>query len=66
MENYGKLRVRGVSAWDERMLLPISLDNAILYPFATVGISTPGTLIPNMGEARAEPQGVAQAVPLKN
>ena len=31
-----------------------------------VGISTPGTLIPNMGEARAEPQGVAQAVPLKN
>ena len=34
-ENYGKLRVREMSAWDERMLLPISLDNAILYPFAT-------------------------------
>ena len=30
-ENYGKLRVRGMSAWDERTLLPISLDNAILY-----------------------------------
>ena len=34
-ENYGKLRVRGMSAWDERTLLPISLNNAILYTFAT-------------------------------
>ena len=35
MENYGKLRVRGMSTCDERTLLPISLDNVILYPFAT-------------------------------
>ena len=34
-ENYGKLREWGMSAWDERTLLPISLDNAILYPFST-------------------------------
>ena len=40
-ENYEKLRVSGMSAepgmsaWDERTLLPISLDNAILYPFVT-------------------------------
>ena len=32
-ENYGKLRVRGMSAWDERTLPPISLDNVVLYPF---------------------------------
>ena len=27
-ENYGKLRVRGMSAWDERTPLPISLGSA--------------------------------------
>ena len=37
-ENYGKLRGRGMSAWDERTLLPINLDNTILYPFATSGV----------------------------
>ena len=34
-ENYGKLRVRGMSAWDERTPLPISLGSATLYLFAT-------------------------------
>ena len=42
-ENYGKLRERGISAWYERTLLPISLDNAILYPFATSLNSTVDT-----------------------
>ena len=27
-ENYGKLRARGMSAWDERTSLPISLGSA--------------------------------------
>ena len=34
-ENYGKLRVRGMSAWDERTPFPISLGSATLYLFAT-------------------------------
>ena len=34
-ENHGKLRVRGMSAWDERTPLPISLGSATLYLFAT-------------------------------
>ena len=34
-ENYGKLRVRGMSAWDERTPLPISLGSATRYLFAT-------------------------------
>ena len=34
-ENYGEKRARGMSACDERTLLPISLDNTIIYPFAT-------------------------------
>ena len=34
-ENYGKLRVRRMSAWDERTPLPISLGSATRYLFAT-------------------------------
>ena len=34
-ENYGKLRVRGMSAWDERTPLPISFGSAIHYLFDT-------------------------------
>ena len=34
-ENYGKLCVRGTSAWDERTSLPISVGSATDYLFAT-------------------------------